>query len=198
VYGGEVALITSIEGKLAGSGSGWVDVNLGAVTLRASVPDSAIDSLGSPGDRVRLFTSLQTREDSLTLYGFPSAEERSAFEALILVNGVGPRVALSVLSTMSPDSLALAVAAADVDAFKGVSGVGTRTANRIVLELKGKLDTELRIAAGGPADDDLLQALTALDYSASEVAEAAASLPPGSDLSLEDRVRLCILHLGGS
>ncbi len=191
-------MITSIEGKLAGSGGGWVDVNLGAVTLRASVPDSSIDSLGSPGDRVRLFTSLQTREDSLTLFGFPTGEERSAFEALIQVNGVGPRVALSVLSSMTPDVLALAVAAADIDSFKGVSGVGTRTANRIVLELKGKLDAELRIAAGGPADDDLLQALVALGYSASEVAEAAASLPRDADLSLEERVRLCIQHLGGA
>ncbi len=190
-------MITSIEGKLAGLGGGWVDVNLGAVTLRASVPDSSIDSLGSPGDRVRLFTSLQTREDSLTLYGFPTGEERSAFEALIQVNGVGPRVALSVLSSMSPDSLALAVAAGDIDSLKGVSGVGTRTANRIVLELKGKLDAELRIAAGGPADDDLVQALTALGYSVSEVTDAVASLPAGADLSLEERVRLCIQHLGG-
>ena len=191
-------MITSIEGKLAGSGADWVDVNLGGITVRASVPDSAVDGMGASGDRVRLFTSLQTREDSLTLYGFRTAEERSAFEALIQVNGVGPRVALNVLSSMTPESLAVAVAAGDIESFKRVSGVGTRTGNRIVLELKGKLDAELRIAAGGPTDDDLMQALTALGYSASEVAEAAASLPVGADLSLEERVRLCIQRLGGT
>ena len=192
------AMITSIEGLLAGAGLDWVDIAVGGVTLRVNIPQSAASTLGGKGDRVRLFTALQfrTREDSLTLYGFPTAEARSAFEALIAVIGVGPRVALSILSGLSPESLALAVARGDADALKGIHGVGTRTANRIVLELKGKLDIELAATPASSVDGEVVAALTALGYGVSEAMEAVSSLPPGDSTSLEEKVRLCLKRMG--
>ena len=189
-------MITAIEGTLASSGMDWVDVAIGGVTLRANVPESAVERLGIPGDNVRLFTSLQMREDSLTLFGFQTLEARSAFESLVGVNGVGPRVALNVLSGLTAESLSLAIATGDVDAFKGIHGVGTKTANRIVLELKGKLDIALAPASGDEGDGEVVRALTALGYTASEAVTAVSSLPPGDSLTLEEKVRLCLQRLG--
>ncbi len=189
-------MITSLEGTLAGVGVDWADISVGGVTLRASVPPSTIERLGQPGDRTRLFTSLQTRDDNLTLFGFLSPEERSAFQALIQVNGVGPRLALSVLSSLSPESLAVAVASGDATSFKGIHGVGPRTAERIILELKGKLGAELAVATGQPGEADVVKALTALGYTIVEVTDAVASLQPDGDMSLEDKVRLCIQRIG--
>ena len=188
-------MITSIEGALTGTGLDWADVTIGGITLRAFVPESAVDALGSPGDPVRLYTSLQTREDSLTLYGFPTNESRTTFEALIAVNGVGPRLALGVLSALSPESLAVAIAVGDPDAFKGVTGVGNKTANRIVLELKGKLDIQPDGAVASQSNGDLIDALTAIGYTVPEVMAAIADLPPSDSMSLEDRVRLSIEHM---
>lgn len=189
-------MITSLEGTLAGVGVDWVDITIGGVTLRASVPHSAIERLGQPGDRALLFTSLQTRDDSLTLFGFLGIEERSAFEALIQVNGVGPRLALSVLSSLSPESLAVAVASGSAASFKGIHGVGPRTAERIILELKGKLGAELAVATGEHREADVVRALTALGYTITEVTASVSSLPPGGDMSLEEKVRLCIQRIG--
>ncbi len=191
-------MITTVDGKLASSGTDWVDVNLGGITIRISVPSSTKIVSGEIGDPIQLFTSLQTREDSLTLYGFQTVEERSTFEALILVNGIGPRLALGILSNTSPDTLAIAVASADIESLKQIPGVGTRTANRIVLELKGKLDSELRSVTRGPENEDLIEGLSALGYTSSEILGAIASLPDNSDLSLEEELRLCIQHLGGN
>ena len=190
-------MITAIEGTLADSGVEWVDVSVGGITVRANVPQSAVEALGNAGDRVKLFTSLQVRDDSLTLYGFPSQDGRAAFETLIAVNGVGPRVALSVLSALTPESLALAVASGDSDTFKRVPGVGTRTANRIILELKGKLDLDLAAtAADREGDAEVVGALTALGYTASEAMVALSSLPPDDSSPVEERVRLCLQRLG--
>ena len=189
-------MITSIEGTLAGSGVDWVDVSVGGVTLRVNVPPSALEGLGRTGDRLRLFTSLQMREDSLALYGFPTDEARSAFEALIGVNGVGPRLALNVLSSLTTESLSLAIAAGDAGVFKRVPGVGAKTAGRIVLELKGKLDLVLPPAPGAIGHEEVVYALTALGYSVSEATAAVSSLPPGDSRSLEDTVRLCLLRMG--
>lgn len=191
-------MITALEGILADSGLGWVDVAVGGVTLRANVPETAVDVLGAVGGRVKLFTALQVRDDSLTLFGFPTRDARTAFETLIGVNGVGPRVALSVISVLAPESLALAVASGDTDAFKRVTGVGPRTAGRIILELRGKLDFEMISTRPERQDDtDVITALTALGYTASEALEALASLPAEETTSVEEKVRLSLQQLAG-
>ena len=192
------SLITSINGNLEGVGPDWADVSVGGVTFRVNVPANLVDRLGKIGDRVRLFTSLQMRADSLTLYGFTAEDARRAFEVLLGINGVGPKVALSVLSRFTADTLAVAVAAGDTDAFGGVPGVGKKTASRIVLELKGKLDGGLLIQAEAMGDVDIVEALTALGYTAYEAREAAASLAPGNSAPLEDRVRLALQRMGGA
>ena len=191
------SLISSITGTLDGIGPDWADVSVGGVTLRVSVPGSTVERLGKLGDRTTLLTSLQVREDSLTLFGFLTKEARAAFETLIGITGVGPRLALSVLSRFTPDSLAVAVASGDTAAFSSVSGVGSKTAGRIVLELKGKLGTDLSILVGPLADADVVDALTALGYTLSEANEAASSLPAGDSSPLEDKVRRVLERMGG-
>ena len=162
-----------------------------------NVPPSLIDQVGQSGDRVKLFTSLQVKEDSLTLYGFPNSDGRQTFEALLGVNGVGPRLALSILSRLTPENLALAVATEDAAGFKGVPGVGTRIAQRIVMELKGKLEIEMTAAPMVRPDNELIEALTALGYSMAEVVGAVTSLPKDKSLSTEEKVRQALDHLAG-
>jgi len=190
-------LITGIEGRLAGTGPNWADITIGGgVTMRASVPDPG--ALGAVGETVRLFTMLQVRDDSIALFGFTTQEARTAFETLITVNGVGPKVAISILSTMSTDTLTLAVSAGDPAAFKVVAGVGTKTANRIILELKGKLDWPEMASADPQAngDRDLVDALTSLGYSVPEAMVAIAALPDGESMTLEEKVRACLERMG--
>ncbi len=191
-------MITGIEGTVADSGPDWLDVAVGGVTVRVNLPMSTAERLGAVGAPVKLLTTLQVRDDSLTLFGFPDREARAAFEMLIGVNGVGPRVALSVLSALAPESLALAVESGDTDAFTSVPGVGKRTASRILLELRGKLDFDLTAAGAVHRDDaDVVDALTALGYTALEARRALASLPSGEELPVEEKVRLSLGQLAG-
>ena len=191
-------MITGIEGTVADSGPEWLDVAVGGVTVRVNLPMSTAERFGAVGAPVKLITTLQVRDDSLTLFGFADREARAAFEMLIGVNGVGPRVALSVLSALAPEALALAVESGDADAFTSVPGVGKRTASRILLELRGKLDFDLTAAGAVHRDDaDVVDALTALGYTALEARRALASLPSGEELPVEEKVRLSLGQLAG-
>lgn len=189
-------LVSSVRGTLESVGPDWADVDIGGVTLRVSVPDSTLRSIGPAGGQVRLLTTLQVREDSLTLFGFGTEEERSIFEALTAINGVGPRLALGVLSQLSPDSLAAAVQAGDANAIATVHGVGKKTAGRIVLELKGKLPEGWSSAPSSYEDDEVLDALTSLGYSAIEVRRAVAEIADGASLSVEEKVRRVLERMG--
>ena len=188
-------MITAIEGRVARIGVDWVDVDLGAVCVRVNVPTSTVPGIGPAGERVRLFTSLQVREDSVTLYGFTSDDSRISFESLLGITGVGPRLALSVLSMFTSQDLATAVATEDVAAFSRVPGVGKKTAGRIVLELKGQLAREWEVSAGVEGAPQVIEALTALGYSLSEAREAISSLPHDPDLTTEERVRAALERL---
>ena len=188
------SLISSIRGNLERVGPDWADVSVAGVTFRVSVPGSAVEHLGRTGDELRLFTHLQVRDDSLTLFGFLTEEARLAFDALIGISGVGPRLALSVLSRFTPESLSAAASSGDVDAFSGVPGVGKKTASRIVLELKGKLKGDWAVPAGDVGE--VVEALTALGYTVSEARDAVSSLPAGNSMSFEDKVRLVLERMG--
>ena len=188
-------MITFIEGLIANVGTDWADVTVGGgVTLRINVPDGS--RLENHGNRVQLFTTLQVRDDALTLYGFQTLEIRSLFESLIGVNGVGPRLALGILSRLSPESLAVAISSGDPDAFKAVSGVGTKTANRIILELKGKLDWDTSPSIDIDTDQELIDSLTSLGYTMPEAMTAMSNLPKDSQFSLEEKLRFCLQYLG--
>lgn len=191
-------MITSLSGALSTVGLDWVEITIAGVGLRVNVPPSFVENVGGVGERVNLFTSLQVKEDSLTLYGFPSPDGRLAFEALLGVNGVGPRLALSILSVLTPENLAFAVANEDTDIIKGVPGVGKRIAERIVMELQGKLQIEMTAAPATRSDRELLDALTALGYSASEVMEAVAGIPSDDSIEFEEKLRLAFERLVGS
>ena len=186
-------MISSVRGTLEGTGADWVEIGVGGVTLRIHVPDTAVSNVGRVGEPARLYTSLQVREDSLTLFGFPTDDERQTFETLLNISGIGPRLALAMLGRFSPQALAQTVESGDTKALSSVPGIGRRTASRIVLELKGKLD--LDFAGGGAAapDSDLVDALTALGYGDNEAREALArTAADGSD---EDRIRAALEHL---
>ena len=191
------SLVTSISGTLQRTGEDWVEISMGGITLRISIPDTAIDSVGRVGQTVTLYTSLQVREDSLSMYGFPTEDERRTFETLLNISGIGPRLALAMLGRFSPISLSQAVEASDTRALSTVPGVGRRTASRIVLELKGKLDLDFgRSDAAAGVDSDLADALTALGYRYTEAREAIARTE--SEVPEEERIRAALEYLAGA
>ncbi len=190
-------MITSVAGTVESVGPDWVNVSIGGVTVRVSIPSSAVERAGRPGDAIRLYTTLIVRDDGISLYGFLTNEDRQSFDALIGVNGVGPRLALSVLSGLNADTLSRAVAVGDAGPFEGIPGVGKKTAARILIDLKDKLGWEIAVSAGDGAASDVAAALVALGYSTSEAREAVASVGPGDGVSLEESVRLALEHLAG-
>ena len=190
------SLVTSVSGTLQRTGEDWVEVSMGGVTLRISVPDTAVDSIGRVGQPLTLYTSLQVREDSISMYGFPTEDERHTFETLLNISGIGPRLALAMLGRFSPMSLAQTVEAGDTKALSTVPGVGRRTASRIVLELKGKLDLDFGRDVAVGVDSDLVDALTALGYGYTEAHEAIARTD--AETTEEERIRAALDHLAGA
>tara|TARA_Y100000588_G_scaffold66001_1_gene66165 strand:+ start:1641 stop:2234 length:594 start_codon:yes stop_codon:yes gene_type:complete len=190
-------LISAVSGKIESKGPEYVDVNVSGVTFRISTPTTTIDQIGKSGDSVRLLTSLQLRQDSITMYGFATEEDRIAFDALININGVGPRLAIAVLSTFDAGSMAAAVQSEDTGAFVRVPGVGARTASRIVLELKGKLDQSWSIPGGAEIVDDVFDSLTSLGYSIQETRNAINSIntEENNKLNTEEKLRLALQFL---
>ena len=190
-------LISAVSGKIESKGPEYIDVNVSGVTFRISTPTTTIDQIGKSGDSVRLLTSLQLRQDSITMYGFATEEDRIAFDALININGVGPRLAIAVLSTFDAGSMAAAVQSEDTGAFVRVPGVGARTASRIVLELKGKLDQSWSIPGGAEIVDDVFDSLTSLGYSIQETRNAITSIntEENNKLNTEEKLRLALQFL---
>ena len=189
------SLISSITGALRATGPDWMDVSVGGVTLRVNVPDTAISNAGRVGTPITLYTSLQVREDSLTLYGFPSEDERETFDTLLTISRIGPRLALAMLARFSPQSLARTVEEGDARTLASVPGIGGRTASRIILELKGKLNLDFAGGTASAPSDDLVDALTALGYGDNEAREALSK--SSSDMSEEDRIRAALEYLAG-
>ena len=186
------SLVTAVSGTLEAIGLDWLDIRLGGITVRVRIPTSMIEKLGNIGDEVRLLTSLQVREDSLTLYGFLTEDERLSFELLLGVNGVGPKVALNVMSSLSPEALIFAVESGDNSAFGQVSGVGKKTASRIVLELRGKLRQDWSVSVENSKDQEAIQALVALGYSEGDAAKVLSSIKSNKSMTVEDKVRLAL------
>ena len=188
-------LISSITGILDTKTDEYVDINVSGITFRLIAPMNTIEEIGSIGESVQLLTSLQFRQDNITLYGFSTEADRTAFETLINnISGVGPRLAISILSTFDAGTLAAAVQAEDINAFTTVSGVGKRTASRIVLELKGKMDNVWSLPTES-VTDDVFDSLTALGYSVPETREAIASLASEPELTTEDKLRHALQFL---
>jgi Holliday junction DNA helicase RuvA len=175
-------LIGRLTGKLAGKHPPQVLVDVGGIAYELDVPMSTFYGLPATGDTVTLFTHLSVKEDSHTLYGFATVEERSAFRQLIRISGIGPRTALSVLSGLSVSELAQAVSLQDVTRLTKVPGIGKKTAERLLLELKGKLGS-LGATPGVEKASDVLNALLALGYSEKEALAATRDLAPGTPVA---------------
>jgi len=187
-------MIAGLRGKLEARGADYAIVNVGGVSFQVHVPTSTLARLGVIGEEVHLHTHLYIREDVMALYGFASPEELELFQMLITVSGVGPRLALALLSALNPDRLALAIANGNADLLTEVPGIGKRMADRLVVELKGKLEGWAG-AVGAPvaaSNTEVVAALRSLGYSASEAASAVASLPDDPELSTEDKIRLAL------
>ncbi len=189
-------MIAGIEGILEAYGIDYVIVKVGGISLQVYVPSPV--SAGSIGERVKMHTNLQLKENFIGIYGFSSTEELELFEMLIGVNGVGPKAALAMLATMSPEQLSLAIVSGDAGALTEVPGIGPKIAKRVVLELKDKLASwQSTIAAAGVSDNgEVLAALKSLGYSASEAMSALASIPNPEELTLEDKIKHCLQQLG--
>ncbi len=191
-------MIAALTGRLEGRTADSVVLNVGGVSLRVFVPAPAAQDCGSIGDTVVLYTHLHVREDALRLYVFLRPAERDVFERLLAVSGVGPKVALALLSAFPSRDLEAAISRGDVEALTRIPGVGKKTAARLVLELKGKLDLSQALS-GRPsvstADAEVLAALTNLGYPAAAAQEAVHNLPTDPALSTADKIRLALRYL---
>ena len=195
-------MIVGLRGQLAAVGGDWVHLTVGGVTLLVYAPSADISNLGPTGGTVQLFTHLRMVNDQPALYGFGSAAALELFQAIIGVSGVGPRLGLALLSGLGAAGLQQAITEGDVAALSGVSGIGRRTASRLVLELKGKLElAEGDTTAGGgfaaDGDGELVAALTALGYSTAEARRAIGGLEREPGQTLEERIRLALRGMGG-
>ena len=185
-------MIVSVRGVLEAAGPDWVHLRVGGVTLQVFVPASTAARVGGAGGEVSLHTHLRVQNEQPVLYGFADAASLNLFGLLTGVSGVGPRLGLSLLSALEPARLQMAVASGDVAALVSAPGVGRRTASRIILDLKGKVDLGGEIVPGGLGDDEVITALSALGYSPAEARAAVDSLPQDEESSVEDRIRLAL------
>jgi holliday junction DNA helicase RuvA len=180
--------------------NGEVLVEVGGVGYRVNVPLRAITTL-DPGSNAFLFTHLHVREDAMMLYGFPSRDERDTFEVLIGATGVGPKLALAIMSVHTPNTLRRCLADDDLDALVLVPGVGKRTAQRLLVDLKARLevpDLDLAEATGGPSTPrgEVRDALIGLGYSPEEVRTVLGQL--GEDGTVETLLRDALRVLAGA
>jgi Holliday junction DNA helicase RuvA len=190
-------MIAGLKGKLQTIGSNWAIIDVGGIGFQVYMPTSTLSTLGAIGEEVGIHTHLHLREDNATLYGFATAEELGLFQTLIMVSGVGPKLALAMLSTMSAEKLAMAITSGSIDLLTMVPGVGKKTAERLILELKGKIVWLGAPAELAPEDTDVLTALTSLGYSIREATRAVATLPQDKKLSLEEKIKLALQYFGG-
>jgi len=186
-------MIATVQGEVIAGKDDFLIVNVGGIGLRVFVPVMLRGST-RVGEKVFLYTFLVVREDALTLYGFETEQDQAYFNLLLGVNGVGPRIALAILSTLSVEMIRRAVLSEQSDLFARVPGVGKKTAQKILLQLQGKVAGTLE-SLGAPVSDtdsEVLDALTGLGYSVIEAQTAMQSIPRDAPKDLETRLRLAL------
>ena len=188
-------VIGKLSGILSEKNPPQVLVDCNGVGYEVDVPMTTFYNLPATGEKVSLLTHFVVREDAQILYGFGTATERASFRQLIKISGVGPRTALGILSGLSADELARAVSDQDVTRLTKVPGIGKKTAERLLLELKGKLGADLSPSAAASTGNqsDILQALLALGYSDKEASAALKVLP--ADVGVSDGIKLALKSL---
>lgn len=204
-------MFSYIKGELAEVFEGGVVVEAGQIGWNISVPTSVLDRLPRIGSEVKIFTSFQVREDAMTLYGFLSRQDQRMFEELLGVSGIGPKAALGILSSLTPDDLRLAILSEDARAIAKAPGVGPKTAKRIILDLKDRVKAEDVLpamvagadgagaqAAGSLADGaarEAAEALVALGYSASEAMKAVRQVERADEMTAEAVLKASLKYL---
>ena len=188
-------MISSLRGRIESISNDYAIIDVNGVGFLLYMPTSALTTIGTPGNEVKIFTHLHLREDNVSLYGFSSNEELWLFETLIGVSGLGPRLALAMLSALSPEQLTTAIATGSSEMLETIPGIGKKVANRIILELKDKIGSgwiatpALEIAR---ENTDVLAALISLGYTAAEATKAVASLPATEESNLEDKIKTAL------
>ncbi|WP_455715469.1 Holliday junction branch migration protein RuvA [Anaerosporobacter sp.] len=199
-------MISFIKGELDSIYEDGIVVENGGIGYDIKVPLSVMNELPSTGEEVKIYTYLYVREDILSLYGFLSRDDLQVFKLLITVNGIGPKGALGILSTISPDDLRFAVLADDAKAIAKAPGIGAKTASKLILELKDKLKLEDAFeqklsktsmdTASGTSDtnakNEAIQALVALGYTNTEALKAVRGIDITPDMDTEDILKLSL------
>ena len=187
-------MIASLEGRVLVVSNDALVLGVGGVGVQVFV-SKAVLTAARPGEHLFLHTRLIVREDSLTLYGFEHQEETEFFDLLLGAQGVGPRTALAILSTLSVDAIRRAVLSEQPDVFSRVSGIGKKTGQKILLHLQGKVTGEsIPGFTGVDADAEVLDALTALGYSVMEAQTALQSIPRDAPQDVESRLRFALQY----
>ena len=189
-------MISTLEGNLVSKAGDHIVVTLGGVGVEVFAPYTTIEKLQS--ERVFLYTRLVVREESLTLYGFATVSEREVFDAVLKISGIGPKLAVAILSTLSVDNLRSAVVNDRPEIISRVPGIGKKTAQKIVLELQDKIAGGLDSLPLAAEDDNsgvLLDALTGLGYSVVEAQAAIQAIPLDAPDDIEERFRIALQSL---
>ena len=196
-------MIAFIQGNLSEIEKDMIVVDCHGLGYEIQVPSSVVQKLPDTGTMVKIYTYMYVREDALGLFGFLTRDDLKIFKQLITVNGVGPKAALGILSTMSADELRLAILAEDVKTISRAPGVGAKTAKRMIVELKDKMDLESMITgtdgnewpdqqndtAEASVQEEVIMALTALGYSNTEAVRAVRAVPGAAGMDSEDLLK---------
>lgn len=203
-------MIAYVKGLLAEKMEDSVIVEAAGLGYRIFVPVSVLSELPKLGETVKIYTYYSVKEDSVSLFGFLSRQDLEMFRMLIGVNGVGPKSALGILSVLSPDTLRLAIISSDAKAISKAPGIGSKTAQRIILDLKDKVKAEdilyggsdaaagsavVEVSGVGEIGKEAIEALTALGYSASEATGAVRKVAITETMTAEDVLKAALRHL---
>ncbi len=191
-------MIATLDGTLEYSDHNSVIVKVNGIGFKVYSSRYTLDQFGDTGSSISMFIHFHLRTDNVSLYGFSSKEELTLFEDLISVSGIGPKVALALLSSLNPKQLVLAITSSSVEVIVQVPGIGKKVANRLIVELKGKLEKEWGEEAIplDPENAEAVAALTSLGYSLREASKAISAIQSSSALKLEEKIRLALQQLG--
>lgn len=190
-------MIATVSGKIQKTEDNSLVINVGGIGVRVIVPKTLLADVGGIGRQVALHTHLLVRETELSLYGFESEEDLQLFELLLGINGVGPKVALSILSTLSPELLKSAIMREETAVLQRVPGIGKKTAERIMFQLRDKLDftaVSSALPLVSDVDADVMDVLTGLGFSIVEAQSALQRLPREAE-GVDERVQLALQYL---
>ena len=192
-------MISSVRGKIESISSNSVIIDVQGIGFLIFMPSSTLTMLGTPGTEVKIFTHLHLREDNVSLFGFTTFQELRLFEILLGVSGLGPRLALTMLSSLTPEQIFTAIATGSREMLVIVPGIGKKVADRIILELQDKIGTGWIVTPTmelAKDNTDVLEALVSLGYSANEAIKAVVTLPVDESTNLEEKIRTALQYLG--